>query len=121
MRARLIGSGIGSRLPSRRFALTIAGAAALAAVSAAAALALPGSQAAAKKGGTITVVSAGDVDHIDPGTTYYSFGYEIAYATQRPLYSYRPNSVAPLPDLAALELLPSPPKHFHAEPFAKAG
>ena len=36
-------------------------------------------------GGTITVLSAGDVDHIDPGQAYYSFTYEISYATQRPL------------------------------------
>ena len=36
-------------------------------------------------GGTITVLSAGDVDHIDPGQAYYSFTYEITYATQRPL------------------------------------
>ena len=42
-------------------------------------------------GGTITVLSAGDVDHIDPGQAYYSFTYEISYATQRPLLSYRPN------------------------------
>jgi peptide/nickel transport system substrate-binding protein len=87
--------------PSRRWAIAIVGATAVAAVPVAAALALPGSQATAKKGGTITVVSAGDVDNIDPGITYYSFGYEITYATQRPLYSYKPGSVAPLPDLAA--------------------
>ena len=41
-------------------------------------------------GGTITVLSAGDVDHIDPGQAYYSFRYEIAYATQRPLLAYKP-------------------------------
>jgi peptide/nickel transport system substrate-binding protein len=84
-----------------RLTIAVAAAAALGAVAVAAALALPGDQAAAKKGGTITVVSAGDVDNIDPGITYYSFGYEIAYATQRPLYSYKPGSVTPLPDLAA--------------------
>lgn len=54
----------------------------------------------AKKGGTITVLSAGDVDNIDPGIAYYSFTYEITYATQRPLYSYKPDSVNPVPDLA---------------------
>ena len=32
---------------------------------------------ALKRGGTITVLSAGDVDHIDPGEAYYSFAYEI--------------------------------------------
>ena len=55
----------------------------------------------AKKGGTITVLSAGDVDHIDPGQAYYSFSYEITYATQRPLLAYKPDSVEPTPDLAA--------------------
>jgi hypothetical protein len=48
-------------------------------------------------GGTITVLSAGDVDHIDPGQAYYSFSYEITYATQRPLLAYRPNSVTRCP------------------------
>ena len=57
--------------------------------------------AALKKGGTITVLSAGDVDHIDPGEAYYSFSYEITYATQRPLLAFRPRSVNAVPDLAA--------------------
>src|SRR6188472_669887 len=56
---------------------------------------------ALKRGGTITVLSAGDVDHIDPGEAYYSFTYEISYATQRPLLSYRPNSINAIPDLAS--------------------
>ena len=47
------------------------------------------------EGGTITVVTAGDVDNIDPGIAYYSFTYEITYATQRPLYAYKPTSVSP--------------------------
>jgi peptide/nickel transport system substrate-binding protein len=61
----------------------------------------PAAAGAAKKGGTITVLSAGDVDHIDPGQAYYSFSYEITYATQRPLLAYKPNSVNAVPDLAA--------------------
>lgn len=56
---------------------------------------------AARKGGTITVLSAGDVDHIDPGQAYYSFSYEITYATQRTLLAFKPNSVNAVPDLAA--------------------
>ena len=52
-------------------------------------------------GGKITVLSAGDVDHIDPGQAYYSFTYEVSYATQRPLLSYRPNSINAIPDLKA--------------------
>ncbi len=53
------------------------------------------------KGGTITVLTAGDVDYIDPGQMYYSFSYEIGYATQRPLLAYKPDSVEAVPDLAA--------------------
>ena len=54
-----------------------------------------------ERGGTITVLSAGDVDHIDPGQAYYSFTYEITYATQRPLLAFKPRSVQQYPDLAA--------------------
>jgi peptide/nickel transport system substrate-binding protein len=60
-----------------------------------------GSTGSAKKGGTITVLSAGDVDHIDPGQAYYSFSYEITYATQRPLLAFKPDSVNAVPDLAS--------------------
>ena len=55
---------------------------------------------AAKRGGTITALSAGDVDHIDPGQAYYAFTYLVTYVTQRPLYAYKPDSVDPVPDLA---------------------
>jgi peptide/nickel transport system substrate-binding protein len=58
----------------------------------------------AKKGGTLTVIAAGDVDYIDPGATYYVFGYQVAYATQRPLFAYPPDRTdVALPDLAASE------------------
>ena len=57
--------------------------------------------AASKRGGTITVLSAGDVDHIDPGAAYYQFTYEITYATQRPLLAYKPSGIKPSLDLAA--------------------
>ena len=53
----------------------------------------PASRRVPQRGGTITVLSAGDVDHIDPGAAYYSFTYEITYATQRPLLAYKPSSV----------------------------
>jgi peptide/nickel transport system substrate-binding protein len=55
----------------------------------------------AKKGGTITVLSEGDIDHLDPGAAYYQFTYAITYVTQRPLLAYKPNSIQPVPDLAA--------------------
>src|SRR5581483_1670978 len=53
-----------------------------------------------KRGGTITVLSVGDVDHIDPGEAYYQFTFGITYVTQRPLLAFKPNSVQPVPDLA---------------------
>jgi peptide/nickel transport system substrate-binding protein len=54
-----------------------------------------------KKGGTITVLSNGDIDHLDPGAAYYQFTYAITYVTQRPLLAYKPNSIQPTPDLAS--------------------
>jgi peptide/nickel transport system substrate-binding protein len=58
--------------------------------------------AKAKQGGALTVVYAGDVDNIDPGITYYQYGFLPAYATQRPLYSFKPDDAkTPQPDLAA--------------------
>jgi peptide/nickel transport system substrate-binding protein len=57
--------------------------------------------ASGKKGGTITILSNGDVDHLDPGAAYYQFTYAITYVTQRPLLAYKPNSIQPTPDLAA--------------------
>jgi peptide/nickel transport system substrate-binding protein len=42
-----------------------------------------------------------DVDNIDPGITYYQMGYMVSYATQRPLYSWKPDDgETPVPDLA---------------------
>ena len=54
-----------------------------------------------KKGGEVTFLAAADVDYLDPGQTYYTFGYAVAYATQRPLYSFEPDDPdTPVPDLA---------------------
>src|SRR4051812_38004487 len=54
-----------------------------------------------KKGGKVTFPAAADVDYLDPGQTYYTFGYAVAYATQRPLYSFKPGDAQkPVPDLA---------------------
>ena len=59
-----------------------------------------------KKGGTVTFLAAADVDYLDPGQTYYTFGYAVTYAAQRPLYSFKPDDAEhPVPDLAA-----GPPK-----------
>ena len=58
----------------------------------------------AKQGGNLTVLYNADVDYIDPGLTYYQYGFNVAYATQRPLFSYKPDdSSKAVPDLAAGE------------------
>jgi peptide/nickel transport system substrate-binding protein len=54
-----------------------------------------------KKGGTLNVLNHEDFEHIDPGQSYFSIDYEAVYATQRPLYSYKPNTFGePTPDMA---------------------
>ncbi len=55
---------------------------------------------AGKQGGVLEVSGASDVDYVDPGHTYYTTGYMLAYAIGRPLYSYKPNEDTPTPDLA---------------------
>jgi peptide/nickel transport system substrate-binding protein len=58
--------------------------------------------AAAKPGGKLTVLSVGDVQHSDCGQAYYQTDYFFCYATQRPLYSYKPDDgVHMVPDLAS--------------------
>lgn len=54
-----------------------------------------------KKGGKLTMLSAGDVDYIDPGQTYYSYTIGIMDAIQRRLYAYEPDKVQATPDIAA--------------------
>ncbi len=54
-----------------------------------------------KQGGKLTMLWTDDVDNIDPGITYYQMGYMVSYATQRPLYSWKPDDgQTPVPDLA---------------------
>jgi peptide/nickel transport system substrate-binding protein len=54
-----------------------------------------------KKGGTLTVLSNGDFEHLDPGQAYYALDYTVVQATDRPLFAYAPNSASTLrPDLA---------------------
>ena len=54
-----------------------------------------------KQGGKLTMLWTDDVDNVDPGITYYSMGYMLSYATQRPLYSWKPDDgQTPVPDLA---------------------
>ncbi|HEX4437727.1 MAG TPA: ABC transporter substrate-binding protein [Solirubrobacteraceae bacterium] len=54
-----------------------------------------------QRGGVLNVLNEADFEHLDPGEAYYSLDYEVVYATQRPLYSFRPNSLQSVPDLAA--------------------
>jgi peptide/nickel transport system substrate-binding protein len=59
-------------------------------------------QSGGVRGGTLTVLNHEDFEHLDPGQAYFSVDYEAIYATQRPLYSYKPNTfAAPTPDLAS--------------------
>jgi peptide/nickel transport system substrate-binding protein len=53
-----------------------------------------------QKGGTLNVVSAEGWQHLDPGESYFQIDYLVEYATQRPLYSFTPDSKM-VPDLAA--------------------
>ncbi len=50
-------------------------------------------------GGTLTVLGS-EPDSLDPGISYSQEAYSLIYATQRPLFSYKPGSLSPVPDLA---------------------
>jgi peptide/nickel transport system substrate-binding protein len=53
-------------------------------------------------GGNLTMLASGDVDYLDPGRTYYTFGEMVTLATNRALYSFKPDdALHPVPDLAA--------------------
>jgi peptide/nickel transport system substrate-binding protein len=61
----------------------------------------PGAPVEGKVGGKLTVLWTDDVDNIDCGISYYQMGYMTCYATQRPLYSWKPeDGETPVPDLA---------------------
>ena len=53
-----------------------------------------------KRGGTLQVLDESDFEHLDPGIAYYSVDYAVVFAVQRPLYSNKPNSNEPTPDMA---------------------
>src|SRR3954451_20520309 len=58
--------------------------------------------ASGQKGGTLTQLGSSDVDYLDPGHSYYTAGFQVIYATNRTLYSFKPDDrVHPVPDLAA--------------------
>jgi peptide/nickel transport system substrate-binding protein len=53
-----------------------------------------------KQGGKLTMLWSDDVDFIDPGATYYQYGFMVTGATQSPLYWYRPDDSQARPLLA---------------------
>ena len=58
-------------------------------------------QSGQKKGGILKVQSVEGFEHLDPGSSYFQLDYEVVYATQRPLYSFKPgDATTPVPDLA---------------------
>jgi peptide/nickel transport system substrate-binding protein len=60
-----------------------------------------GTPAKGKQGGKLTQLSASDVDYLDPGHTYYQFGFEVQQAAHRTLYGFFPGDVENVkPDLA---------------------
>jgi peptide/nickel transport system substrate-binding protein len=54
-----------------------------------------------KQGGVLKQRGSTDVDYLDSGHSYFTAGYQVAYVTQRPLYSFKPGQTVPVPDLAA--------------------
>src|SRR3984957_2875514 len=54
-----------------------------------------------KKGGVLNEVQSEDFEHLDPGQAYFQLDYQITNATQRSLYSYKPNTFSEsTPDMA---------------------
>lgn len=55
-----------------------------------------------ERGGTLEVLTSQDVGSLDPGVTYSSLDFNVLTATQRTLYTYRPDDPSNIvPDLAA--------------------
>lgn len=62
-----------------------------------------------KHGGRLTAIDPTGIRGVDPGRAQSPAEFEIAYATQRPLFSYRPNTFAESsPDLASEPAVISP-------------
>jgi peptide/nickel transport system substrate-binding protein len=57
------------------------------------------------KGGTLTMLSSGDVDNnLDPGYSYYQYDFILDNDLHRTLFRYKPNDTTkPSPDLAAAQ------------------
>ena len=58
-------------------------------------------QTCVKRGGTLNVLDESDYEHLDPGISYYTLDYSVVFSTQRPLYSFKPNTTTEAsPDMA---------------------
>src|SRR5438876_793768 len=54
-----------------------------------------------KRGGVLNDLQNEDFEHLDPGLSYFQLDYAIQSATQRYLYSYKPNTFSEVtPDMA---------------------
>jgi peptide/nickel transport system substrate-binding protein len=54
-----------------------------------------------KRGGVLNDLQSEDFEHLDPGQAYFQLDYQITNATQRSLYSYKPNTFSEsTPDMA---------------------
>src|SRR5438874_11375802 len=64
--------------------------------------ATPAAARAQAPGGHLDVLSAADVDSLDPGYWYYQYDYmALGQTTQRWLYAWEPGKTSPTPDVAA--------------------
>jgi peptide/nickel transport system substrate-binding protein len=94
-----------ARFARRSTIRTLVAALALSAAAAGTASAAPPGQ----PGGSLTMLAGSDVDFLDPGHSYYTFGFMVTLATNRPLYSFTPDdAIHPVPDLAAAQPVISP-------------
>jgi peptide/nickel transport system substrate-binding protein len=55
----------------------------------------------AQKGGELQIIAAADIDYMDPGAAYYQFSYMVIDGMHRKVMHYEPDSLEPVPDLAA--------------------
>ena len=59
-----------------------------------------------KRGGTLKLLGAEGFFHLDPGASYFQLDYMVTYATQRPLYYFKPDD----PKTAVPDLADGPPQ-----------
>ncbi len=85
-------------LPGKRAVLALA---AIAGVGLLVASTGSGASEQRKRGGTLDILAAGDVDYMDPGQAYYSFSFQVLKPVHRALYSVPANAFNAVPDLAA--------------------